>query len=229
MHSIIFELCAETIDACLAAKSGGAARIELCSALSEGGLTPSHGLIREAVRLSHLPIHVMVRPRGGEYTYSIQEIAIMREDILHLKTLGIAGIVIGLLKVDDSIDIGNTKELIDLARPLEVTFHRAFDRTPSTSQALEDIITTGCDRLLTSGGEDDVVTGAESLASLVSQARGRIEIAAGGGLRIANAASIAKITGVTSFHGSLREEKFPQVSVAAVQAMIEQLHLGRDI
>jgi copper homeostasis protein len=226
MHSIIFELCAETIDACLAAKAGGAARIELCSALSEGGLTPSHGLIREAVRLSHLPIHVMVRPRGGGYVYSASEIAIMGEDILHLKTLGIAGIVLGLLNTDDSIDIESTKLLVNLARPLEVTFHRAFDRTPSPSQALEDIIAAGCDRLLTSGGEDDVVTGAASLADLVAQAQGRIEIAAGGGLRISNAASIARITGATSFHGSLREQK-EHTTATAVQAMIEQLHLGR--
>ncbi|NYF78163.1 copper homeostasis protein CutC [Granulicella arctica] len=206
MRNIIFELCSETIDACIAAREGGAARIELCSALSEGGLTPSHGLIRDAVLLSGLPIHGLVRPRGGDFLYSDAEVAIMREDIVHMKSLGVSGVVLGLLKEDGSVDRERTQELVRLARPLEVTFHRAFDSTPSLEQALEDVIATGCDRLLTSGGQPDVVTGAASLAKLVAQAAGRIEIAIGGGLRLQDAAALARLTGAQHFHGSMRSK-----------------------
>ena len=206
MRDIVFELCAETIDACLAARDGGAARIELCSALSEGGLTPSHGLIREAVLSSGLPIHGLIRPRGGDFLYSDPEVAIMREDIVHMKSLGVAGVVLGLLKADGSIDRDRTQELVRIARPLKVTFHRAFDSTPSLEQALEDVISTGCDRLLTSGGQRDVVTGADSLSILVAQAAGRIEVAIGGGLRLQSAAALARLTGAQHFHGSLRRK-----------------------
>jgi copper homeostasis protein len=206
MRDIIFELCAETIDACLAARDGGAARIELCSALSEGGLTPSHGLIREAVLHSGLPIHGLIRPRGGDFFYSDSEVAIMREDIAHMKSLGAAGVVLGLLKEDGSIDRDRTEELVRFARPLKVTFHRAFDYTPSLEQALEDVIATGCDRVLTSGGQADVVTGGNSLAQLVAQAAGRIDLAIGGGLRLPTAAALARLTGAQHFHGSMRRK-----------------------
>lgn len=208
MRKIVFELCAETIDACLAARQGGAARIELCSGLSEGGLTPSHALIRAAIAQSGLPVHVLIRPRGGDFLYSAAELEVMREDIAHGKTLGAAGVVLGILTPTGAIDIPATRALVELARPMQVTFHRAFDASPSAptslSQALEDVIATGSDRLLTSGGHRDVVAGARSLAALVKQASGRIDIAVGGGLRLQNAASLARITGATHFHGSLR-------------------------
>lgn len=205
MREIIFEVCAETMEACFAARSGGADRIELCSALSEGGLTPSHGFVREAVAQSGLPIHAMVRPRGGSFVYTAAEIEIMRLDILHLKSLGIAGVVLGLLHPDGSVDVAATKELVQLASPMQATFHRAFDSAPSLSHALEDVIATGCDRVLTSGGEDDVNAGAASLAALVKQAAGRIDIAVGGGLRLADAARLAKFIGARHFHASLRQ------------------------
>ena len=204
MRKIIFELCAETLDACLAGQQGGATRVELCSALSEGGLTPSHALICQAVRQSNLPVHVLVRPRSGNYVYSAHELAVMAEDILHLKTLGAAGVVLGVLRRDGSVDVAATRKLVELARPIEVTFHRAFDSTPSLNEALERVIETGCRRVLTSGGKRNALQGADALAALVAQAGGRVDIAVGGGLRLQNAAMLARATGATHFHGSLQ-------------------------
>lgn len=201
---IIFELCAETIAACIAARDGGADRIELCSALSEEGLTPSHGLIRTAVALSGLPVHVLVRPRGGNFVYSDEEFKLMREDILHARELGASGVVIGVLNPDATIDVARTRELVKLASPLEVTFHRAFDSTLALEAALEDVISTGSHRLLTSGGQPDVLQGAFSLRHLNEIAAGRIAIAAGGGLRLENARDVALKAGVQQLHGSLR-------------------------
>lgn len=201
---MIFELCAETIDACLAAKEGGADRIELCSGLSEGGITPSHGLIRAAVERSGLPVHVLIRPRGGDFLHSEPEVALMREDILHSQRLGAAGVVLGMLRSDRTVDIEGTRALVQLAHPMKVTFHRAFDATRFLPQALEDVIATGAHRVLTSGGQRDVVAGATALSALVLQANHRIDVAVGGGLRLENAASLAQHTGATHFHGSLR-------------------------
>ena len=203
-RAITFELCAETLQACLAAKEGGADRIELCSALSEDGLTPSHGLIRAAVERSGLPVHVLLRPRSGDFFYSDEEFAIMQADLLHARSLGAKGFALGVLLADATVDIERTRKLAELASPLEVTFHRAFDLVPSLDQGLEDIVTAGCGRVLTSGGERDVVAGATKLTSLVEQAGNRIDVAAGGGLRIANAASVAHATGAGHFHGSVR-------------------------
>ena len=205
MREIIFEVCAETIDACIAAEGGGAARVELCCALSEGGLTPSHGFTREAISSCRLPIHAMVRPRGGGFVYTAPEIRIMCEDIRHLKSLGVAGIVLGVLNPDGSIDVTSTRRFVELVSPLPVTFHRAFDHAASLSVALEDVIATGCDRVLTSGGEKDVVAGMRSLAALVARSAGRIEIAVGGGLRLADAARLASIIGARHFHASMRQ------------------------
>ncbi|HMF54175.1 MAG TPA: copper homeostasis protein CutC [Edaphobacter sp.] len=202
--TITFELCAETLQACRAAREGGANRIELCSALSEDGLTPSHALIREAVKLSGLPVYILLRPRAGGFVYSEEEFALMREDLLHARSLGAQGFAIGALHADATVDIERTRELVELAFPLEVTFHRAFDLTPAVDQALEDVIATGCRRVLTSGGKNDVVAGAANLAELVERSRGRIDVAAGGGLRLGNAAEVAKITRASHFHGSVR-------------------------
>jgi copper homeostasis protein len=204
MRKIVFELCSERIDACLAARDGGADRIELCSALSEGGLTPSHGLVRAAVTASGLPVHVLIRPRGGDFFYSESEYDLMAEDILHAKALGAAGVVLGILDAEGRVDLLRTRSLVQLAHPLPVTFHRAFDATPSLPQALEDVIQAGCTRVLTSGGEDDVVAGVPTLAALIEQTKGRIDVAVGGGLRLQNAGMLARETGAEHFHGSLR-------------------------
>jgi len=204
MRTIIFELCAEDIDACLVAHEGGANRIELCSALSEGGLTPSHGLIRAAVMRSGLPVHVLLRPRGGDFVYTDAELDVMREDLSHMRSLGAHGVVLGVMRTNNTVDVERTRELVDMAGQLEVTFNRAFDHAASLDQALEDVIAAGCRRVLTSGGEHDVVSGTSSLARLIDQAAGRIEIAVGGGLRLKNAAAVARGTGAQHFHGSIR-------------------------
>jgi copper homeostasis protein len=206
MHKIVFELCAESVDACLAAYAGGAHRIELCTALSEGGLTPSYGLLREAVKKSGLPVHVLIRPRGGDFIYTTSEIDVMHEDLKYSHSVGASGVVVGLLRPDGTVDVERTRSLVETADPLEVTFNRAFDYTSSQEQALEDVIAAGCKRVLTSGGEPDVVRGAESLARLVTQAAGRIEVAVGGGLRLNTAAAVARATGARHFHGSLRSQ-----------------------
>src|SRR6185437_8569001 len=137
MREIVFELCAESIDACLVARDGGANRIELCSALSEGGLTPSHGLIREAVDRSGLPVHVLLRPRGGDFVYTDAEFDVMLEDLKDLRLLGASGVVLGALHADDRVDIERTRQLVAMAGTLEVTFNRAFDYAASLEQALE--------------------------------------------------------------------------------------------
>jgi copper homeostasis protein len=222
MRDIVFEVCAETLEACVAAAAGGADRVELCSALSEGGLTPSHGLIQHAVERCALPVHVMIRPRAGDFVYSAEEIAIMRADIAHARRLGVAGVVLGVLDAAGCVDVAATRGLVELARPLQVTFHRAVDDTVDLHEALEDVIAAGCDRVLTSGGAADVMAGAAMLAELVRAARGRIEVAVGGGLRLDDAARLAQITGARQFHASLRQTS-SGVQPAAVRAMVEQL------
>ncbi len=228
MRNIVFELCAETLEACMAAREGGATRIELCCGLSEGGLTPSHGFLREAIRLSGIPVHALIRPRAGNFLYSAAEFRVMEEDIEHARALGAAGVVLGLLAEDGRVDVERTCLLVEKARPMEVTFHRAIDSTPVLSEALEAVILAGCDRVLTSGGQRDVMSGASELASLVEQARGRIVIAAGGGLRPESAAHLARLTGAEHYHGSLRRRvasaaRSYVVEAAAVSAVVESL------
>ncbi len=203
-RAIIFELCAESLDACLLARSAGVDRIELCADLQTEGLTASHGLLQQAVRSSGLPVFALLRPRGGDFLYSPGDFAVMREDLLHARELGVAGFTLGVLLPDGRVDIERTRELVELAGPLEVTFHRAFDATPDLLAALEDVIATGCRRILTSGGAETCVAGAPTLRALVQRAAGRIEIAVGGGLRDTNAAALVPATGATHFHGSVR-------------------------
>jgi copper homeostasis protein len=223
-QKITFELCAETLQGCLAARDGGADRIELCSALSEDGLTPSHGLIRAAVEHSGLPVHVLLRPRGGNFVYTADEFVTICDDLLHARELGVSGFALGVLHVNGTVDAERTRELVARAAPLQVTFHRAFDLTPLLDEALEAIIAVGCHRILTSGGEPDVVMGAANLARLVKLAGDRIDIAAGGGLRLSNAASVAHNTQARHFHGSVRRK----MSHAAKPSP-ERAHIFQDI
>jgi len=224
MNAITFELCAETLQACLAARKGGANRIELCSSLSEDGLTPSHALIRAAVEQSDLPIHVLLRPRGGGFVYSTGEFALICDDMKHASDLGASGFVVGVLHGDGTIDLERTNELVELASPLEVTFHRAFDLTPSLDASLEGIIAAGCRRVLTSGGEPDVVAGSVNLARLVTQAEDRIDIAVGGGLRLSNAPSVARSTNAKHFHGSMRRQVKPTAIPIRDNVLASQNH-----
>jgi copper homeostasis protein len=234
----VFEVCAEDLEACVAAREGGADRIELCCALSEGGLTPSHALTSAAVAQSGLPVYTMLRPRGGDFVYSDGEFALMQEDLEHARALGVSGFVAGILRPDGTIDGNRMRRLAEQASPLEMTFHRAFDMAVDLNDALEDVISAGCRRLLSSGGAPDVYAGAERLRRLGEQANGRIAIAAGGGLRFESATAVARITGAVQFHGSVRHCEFPgmtqQLNSAGrmvtkaenVRSMISALEIG---
>jgi copper homeostasis protein len=169
-----------------AAKAAGAHRVELCADLLEGGITPSRGMIREARKVEGIRLHVIIRPRGGDFLFEDDELSIMRADIETAKAEGADGVVIGLLKADATVDAERTKELIALARPLSVTFHRAFDMTVDPFEALETLIGLGVDRLLTSGQEATVLEGLPLIADLIRRANDRIIIMPGGGITARN-------------------------------------------
>jgi copper homeostasis protein len=203
MKTIFFELCAETLQAARAAESGGADRIELCSELALGGLTPSPDTMATGIRALSIPVNVLIRPRAGDFVFSPEEFLEMRRQIGQAKEAGAGGVAIGVLLPDGRVDVGRTRALVELARPMAVTFHRAFDETPDLDEALENVIETGADNLLTSGGAADVLTGAESLARLCQRAAGRIHVIAGGGLRLATLVEVVQRSGTFSLHGSL--------------------------
>lgn len=203
MKNFLFELCAETFEAAQAAEVGGADRIELCSHLSIGGVTPAPELLAATVRALSIPVHVLIRPRGGNFVYSDDEFEQMRRQIEQAKHAGAAGIAVGVLLSDGRVDLERSRELVALGRPLSVTFHRAFDETADLSGALEAVIETGADCLLTSGGAPDVLSGAESIARLRRQAGEGLHIMAGGGLKLGNLAEVVRRTGVSYLHGSL--------------------------
>jgi copper homeostasis protein len=198
----LFEICIDSVAGVRAAIGAGAARVELCAALLEGGITPSIGLVRAAVAAAagQLKVHVMVRPRGGDFLYSEDEIAAMRDDIEAIKAAGAAGVALGLLDSDGVIDERRSAELIAAARPLSVTFHRAFDVSRDPEQGLDALIALGVDRLLTSGQEPSVLEGAPLIRRLIDRAAGRLIVMPGGDITARNAAWIAAETGAQEFH-----------------------------
>ncbi|RIV27588.1 copper homeostasis protein CutC [Fibrisoma montanum] len=193
------EVCAYSLASCLAAERAGATRIELCGGMSEGGITPSAGLIRQVRQAVSLPIYVMIRPRGGDFLYSDTELAVMQADIETARQLGADGLVLGVLHADGTVDEATTHKLVELARPLPVTFHRAFDMTRNPAEALEAIIRTGAERILTSGQQPKAEAGIPLLRELVRQAAGRIEIMAGAGVSARNA-GLFREAGLTAIH-----------------------------
>lgn len=193
------EICAFSLESCLTAQTSGAKRIELCGGAAEGGTTPSSGLIELARNRTQIDLYVMIRPRGGDFLYSDTEFEVMKQDIENAKKLGANGVVLGILNPDGTVDETRTSELIRLASPLAVTFHRAFDVTRDPFEALEAIIRTGAERILTSGQQPSADKGVNLLAALVKQAAGRIEIMAGAGVSAGNAAQLAA-AGVDALH-----------------------------
>ena len=178
----IIEICLESVESVIAAEKGGADRVELCSDLFEGGLTPTIGTVKTALKKSNIKINAMIRPRGGDFCYSDEEFEVMKEDIKAFKETGINGIVFGILTPEGDVDVKRSKELIELARPLSVTFHRAFDMTRDPYKSLEDLIKLGFDRVLTSGQEATVPEGADLLEELVQIAGDRIIVMPGCGI-----------------------------------------------
>ena len=202
----LLEICCADAESVDAAICGGADRIELCSALSEGGLTPSPGLIDYACQRSTIPVNVLIRPRGGDFVYTESEIIIMIRDIEYASKAGAAGVVIGALCSDGSIDLDSCKRLVDCAkkRGLNVTFHRAFDLCKDPIIGLHSVMSLQCDRLLTSGQNSDAMKGSELIARLIKESSGRIIILAGAGVNPSNAAELIDLTNATELHASAK-------------------------
>lgn len=196
----IVEACAQSLDSALAGQAGGADRIELCAGLIEGGTTPSAATIRMTRRKVRIALNVLVRPRAGDFLYGDNEFATMLADIDYCKECGVDGVVIGMLNADGTVDAARTAYLIAAARPMSVTFHRAFDMTRDPIEALDCLIHLGVDRLLTSGLAADAPSGADCLRKLVEHAAGRIAIMPGAGVNAANVRQLRDHTGACEFH-----------------------------
>ena len=199
----LLEISVESLEAAAAAERAGADRIELCEDLSAGGITPHPELMRAARQRLTIPIFAMIRPRGGDFAYSAEEFARMRRDLETAKACGMNGAVLGVLRADSTVDIERTRELVECARPLPVTFHRAFDETADLFRALDDVIATGATRILTSGGNPSASEGRHVLAELIRAARGRVGILPGGGINPSNLREVVRQTQATEFHSGL--------------------------
>jgi len=197
---MLIEACVDSVQSAVAAEKGGAARVELCTALLEGGLTPSAGAIAQARAKLSIGLHVIIRPRGGDFLYADSEHEVMLEDIATAKSLGADGVVIGVLVADATVDVARTRALLDGSRPMSVTYHRAFDMTRDPFAALETLVELGVDRILTSGQEESAVAGLDLLAKLVKAAADRIVIMPAGNIHEKNIEKIAATTGAKELH-----------------------------
>jgi copper homeostasis protein len=205
MHRILnkkLEIIAYCIEACKIASSAGADRIELCDNPGDGGTTPSSGMVSKALEISEIPVFPMVRPRGGDFLYSDWEFDIMKKDVMHFRSLGCKGVVLGILDQDGNVDESRTRSLVEAAGDMEVTFHRAFDRVRDPMESLEVVIRTGCRRILTSGGFPTVPEGIATIRELNEVAAERIIIMPGSGVRSHNIREILNQTGCREIHSS---------------------------
>ena len=200
-----FEICANSVESCLAAQEGGADRVELCAGIHEGGTTPSYGEIKLARKLlTKTKLHVIIRPRGGDFLYTPLELERMEEDIRICRELGVDGVVFGCLTEEGEIDREANRRLMELARPMSVTFHRAFDRTADPMKALEDIISLGCNRILTSGQQPKAIDGISLEKKLKEYPLPPIQLLAGSGVNEENIRQIFDATGIHEYHFSAR-------------------------
>jgi len=199
-HDLVLEVCVDSVESAIAAQSGGAARVELCANLEDGGITPSAGMIESVRKRISIGLHALIRPRPGDFCYSEAEYEVMRNDIKQAKALGIDGVALGILHEDHSVDTNRMRRLIEAARPLSVTFHRAFDVATDPFQALEDIVAAGVDRILTSGQQETAAEGLACIAQLVDSARHRLIIMAGSGINEHNIKKIVMQSGVREVH-----------------------------
>lgn len=200
----VIEIAVDSTESALAAEQGGAQRVELCSALREGGLTPSLGLVRTVRSACSIALFTIIRPRGSDFLYTADEFRTMQEDIRIMGQEGVNGVVFGLLTQNGHIDKERTRALVKLAHPMQVTFHRAIDMTADPERSLEDVIACGVQRVLTSGGAPTAWAGRKRLQSMVHQAAGRTTIVVGGGVRPATISRLIASTGATEFHSSMR-------------------------
>jgi copper homeostasis protein len=217
---MLLEVIAFNLESCLIAERSGAHRIELCDNPGEGGTTPSYGMIRQARKQTTIALFPIIRPRGGDFVYSDDEFDIMKADLSICKTLGCDGVVLGLLDVTGNIDVARTRELVRIAYPMSVTFHRAFDRANDPTKALEDVIACGCERVLTSGQHETAYAGIQLINELIVKADERIIIMPGSGVRSDNIAEIATKTGAKEFHSSARKSH-PGISAFSPPTMNE--------
>ncbi|GGE17088.1 copper homeostasis protein CutC [Sphingobacterium cellulitidis] len=205
INGIELEICANSIYSANQAQQAGASRVELCQNLENGGTTPSYGQIKLVRNQLHIGVHVLIRPRSGDFLYTDDEFQEIIEDIRYCKSVGCDGVVIGVLNADGSVDKERMQVLVTEAKPMCVVFHRAFDRCNDPQQALEDIIELGCDRILTSGLQNTAWQGKDLLKELIEQANGRIEIMPGSGVDASNVKEILNYTKATSIHSSAKE------------------------
>jgi copper homeostasis protein len=210
---VLLEVCANSVESALAAQQGGAARVELCENLYEGGTTPSHGDILLARKLLHIKLYVLIRPRGGDFLYTDVEYEVITADVKHCIEAGCDGIVLGMLNADGTVDKERCAKLVQMAKRMGVgvTFHRAFDMCADLDQALEDIISLGCERVLTSGGKSTAIEGSRIISELVKKAAGRIAIMPGSGINENNVEDLVRFTGVREVHSSARSRKQSQM------------------
>jgi len=223
-RNMLVEVCANSLESALNAQKAGADRIELCSELGVGGVTPSHGLLELVQRDLKIPVHVLIRPRSAHFTYSDAEFEVMKADIVQCKKMGVKGIVSGVLLKDGTLDVERTRELVTLAKPLHFTFHRAFEWIPNPLVALTELETMGVDTVLTSGGKTSAEKGIKNLEAWQQQTS--MTIMAGGGVAPQNA-PLFKATGLSAIHCSGTSFGNP-ADVAGKISMNSSKHLAED-
>lgn len=228
MRSPYFEVSVEGADNLVVAQEGGADRVELCADVADGGITPSMGTVLAGLRVATVPVCVIVRPRGGDFLYSGIEFESMRQDILALRGLGVAGVVSGCLTADGRVDAPRTAELVELAGNMGFTFHRAFDMVQDLDQALETLVAIGVQRVLTSGGCATAIEGLATLKRLGALAGGRITVMPCGSIRAGNVAQVCRETGLREFHFAAHRSVASATAGRGAQVSVGIADLGRE-